>query len=65
MSSLSLILAATALLAPNNAIATATYDLVKEYSGSSFFDGWDFYGHCAYPAPEKTSNIELTTTFSR
>jgi hypothetical protein len=23
---------------------TASYDLVQEYGGSSFFDGWDFYG---------------------
>ncbi|KAL0958359.1 hypothetical protein HGRIS_000501 [Hohenbuehelia grisea] len=21
------------------------YDLVRDYSGNSFFDGWDFYGH--------------------
>ncbi|KAJ7223881.1 glycoside hydrolase family 16 protein [Mycena haematopus] len=25
--------------------AVTTYDMVKEYSGSSFFEGWDFYGH--------------------
>jgi hypothetical protein len=26
-------------------IAVAQYTLQKEYSGSSFFDGWDFYGN--------------------
>ncbi|KAJ7366367.1 glycoside hydrolase family 16 protein [Mycena albidolilacea] len=25
-------------------LAVTTYDMVKEYSGSTFFDGWDFYG---------------------
>ncbi|GAA5988954.1 hypothetical protein JCM5350_007495 [Sporobolomyces pararoseus] len=25
--------------------AQAAYDIVKDYSGSTFFDGWDFYGH--------------------
>jgi len=25
-------------------LAATTYDMVKEYSGSTFFDGWDFYG---------------------
>lgn len=27
-------------------VALAQYSLVKEYSGSTFFDGWDFYGNC-------------------
>ncbi|KAJ7109083.1 glycoside hydrolase family 16 protein [Mycena crocata] len=26
------------------ALAATTYDMVKEYSGSTFFDDWDFYG---------------------
>ncbi|TRM56939.1 glycoside hydrolase family 16 protein [Schizophyllum amplum] len=30
------------LLAPT---AASSYDLVKEYSGDSFFDGWSFYGN--------------------
>ena len=25
--------------------ASAAYNLVKEFSGSSFFDGWEFYGN--------------------
>ena len=25
--------------------ASAAYNLVREYSGSSFFEGWDFYGN--------------------
>ncbi|KAK6992546.1 GH16 domain-containing protein [Favolaschia claudopus] len=26
------------------ALAATTYDMVKEFSGSTFFDGWNFYG---------------------
>lgn len=26
----------------------AQYGLVKDYSGPSFFDGWNFYDHCAF-----------------
>ena len=26
------------------ALQTAAYDIVREYSGSTFFDRWDFYG---------------------
>lgn len=25
-------------------LAVKSYDLVRDYSGSNFFDGWDFYG---------------------
>ena len=35
--------AAAALLASSTP-AFAAYNLVKEYSGTSFFSGWDFYG---------------------
>ena len=28
------------------AIRGTQYGLVKEYAGSSFFDEWNFYGHC-------------------
>ena len=34
-------LLATSLAAP----AGAVYSLLREYSGSSFFDAWDFYGN--------------------
>ena len=29
------------LIASSQAVA---YDIIRDYSGSSFFDGWDFYG---------------------
>ena len=35
---------AAALLIPTPH-ALAAYNLVREYSGSSFFSGWDFYGN--------------------
>ncbi|RDX41602.1 hypothetical protein OH76DRAFT_1489360 [Lentinus brumalis] len=35
---------AAALLASAHG-ASAAYNLVREYSGSSFFDGWEFYGN--------------------
>lgn len=38
------------LLAPA-LVAATTYDLTKEYSGQTFFDGWIFYGNCELPAP--------------
>src|SRR6266576_3289772 len=38
---LALFLLATNLVAP----AGAVYSLLREYSGSSFFDRWDFYGN--------------------
>jgi len=41
-SSLSIVL--LSVLLPS-ALAATTYDMVKEYSGSTFFDGWNFYGH--------------------
>ncbi|KAJ7676059.1 glycoside hydrolase family 16 protein [Mycena polygramma] len=28
-----------------SAFAATTYDMVKQYSGLTFFDGWDFYGN--------------------
>ena len=32
------------------AIVSATqYNLAKEYSGSNFFNGWNFYGNCELP----------------
>lgn len=34
---------AAALLASTPALAT--YSLIKEYSGTDFFTGWDFYGN--------------------
>lgn len=33
------------LLGLESVSAATTYDMVKEYAGSTFFDGWDFYGH--------------------
>ncbi|GAA5830680.1 hypothetical protein JCM3766R1_003388 [Sporobolomyces carnicolor] len=33
------------LLASSPVPAQAAYDLVKDYSGQTFFDGWEFYGH--------------------
>ncbi|GAA6017774.1 hypothetical protein JCM11491_004613 [Sporobolomyces phaffii] len=33
------------LLATSPLPAQAAYDLVKDYSGKTFFDGWEFYGH--------------------
>lgn len=27
-------------------VRATSYGLVKEYSGSTFFDDWDFYGNC-------------------
>ena len=35
----------TAALLTSASGVSATYSLVKEYSGSTFFDGWDFYGN--------------------
>ena len=35
--------ACVSLLLP--AAVLAQYDLVKEYSGETFFDGWSFYGN--------------------
>lgn len=37
------VLAAVLCLGPI-AVHSATYNLVKDYSGSGFFDEWDFYG---------------------
>jgi hypothetical protein len=30
------------------AVAHAQYTLVKDYSGSSFFNDWTFYGNCGF-----------------
>lgn len=27
-------------------VAGASYDIVKDFAGSSFFDDWDFFGSC-------------------
>lgn len=27
---------------------STTYGLVRDYSGENFFDGWTFYGDCAF-----------------
>jgi len=37
-------LAAAVLLASITAANAATYNLVVDYSGQSFFDGWSYYG---------------------
>lgn len=37
VSALAVVLATTRL--------TTAYDIVRDYSGASFFDGWDFYGN--------------------
>ena len=34
-----------ALLSFTSAALAANFNLVKEYSGSGFFDEWDYYGH--------------------
>ncbi|KAF8335596.1 glycoside hydrolase family 16 protein [Amanita rubescens] len=39
---LALLLATTTLVAPAGAVS---YSLLREYSGNSFFDRWDFYGN--------------------
>ena len=31
-------------------LVSAQYTLVKDYSGPSFFDDWEFYGACDYKA---------------
>lgn len=28
--------------------AATTYDMIKEYRGSGFFDDWTFYNHCVF-----------------
>lgn len=38
------------LVAPTLVSATS-YNLVKDYSGDSFFDGWNFYGNCELATP--------------
>ncbi|KAJ7062356.1 glycoside hydrolase family 16 protein [Mycena amicta] len=43
-STISLSLLSAAALLPT-ALAATTYDMVKEYAGSTFFDDWNFYGH--------------------
>ena len=32
-------------------VSAASYNLVKDYSGDSFFDGWNFYGNCELVTP--------------
>lgn len=35
------------------------YDLVKEYAGSTFFDDWNFYGHCELQIMSATVSLLL------
>ena len=62
MMSANLIAAAAAILPMLVSPAAATsYDLVKEYSGESFFDGWSFYGNCACSASTIGPSPNLAT----
>ena len=45
---LALLLASLALALPALVRAAATYSMVKEYAGTTFFDDWDFYGNCEF-----------------
>ena len=59
-------LAALALaLMPALAHAQA-YTLVKQYSGATFFDEWDFFGNCALvsrsPHRAPTVYVQMTTS---
>uniref|UniRef100_A0A0W0GAJ0 Putative glycoside hydrolase family 16 protein n=1 Tax=Moniliophthora roreri TaxID=221103 RepID=A0A0W0GAJ0_MONRR len=38
-------IAIAALAGLESVSAATTYNMVKEYAGSTFFEGWDFYGH--------------------
>jgi hypothetical protein len=48
------------------ALQTAAYDIVREYSGSTFFDRWDFYGSwdnlTLGALPSKASLVYLTNS---
>ena len=35
------------------------YELVKEYAGSTFFDDWNFYGHCELQIMSATVSLLL------
>ena len=41
-------LCALALALPALVRAGASYSMVKEYAGTTFFDDWDFYGNCEF-----------------
>lgn len=47
-------IAAIAALGSSGAVG---YDLVREYSGQNFFEGWDWYGKCV--------SIQLLVSSSR
>jgi hypothetical protein len=38
------LLAITTIAALQRCPEAAAYDLVRDYSGQTFFEGWDFYG---------------------
>lgn len=29
-------------------VTADTYDMVQEYAGQNFFDGWTFFNHCEF-----------------
>jgi hypothetical protein len=37
------------VLALPGVVTAVQYGLVKEYAGTNFFNGWDFYGNCEWP----------------
>ena len=37
------------VLALPSVVTAVQYGLVKEYAGTNFFDGWNFYGNCEWP----------------
>ena len=39
------LLSATTLVSFASAVLGANFSLVQDYSGSGFFDAWDFYGN--------------------
>ena len=41
---MSLLRTGTLLLFASLATQTTAFDLVRDHSGQTFFDGWDFYG---------------------
>lgn len=45
------IVGATALVMSSlyKPVTAASYNLVKEYAGKTFFDDWTFYDHCEWP----------------
>jgi hypothetical protein len=41
------------------AIRGTQYGLVKEYAGNTFFDEWNFYGHCELQIMSATVSLLL------